>query len=89
MKARRKEGEGMLVLTLPQSCSCFHLKTILGSQKSTESKTGICKGASLLLAAESRVAFCVVPEGSRPALGKVLGKCLFLKDLLIFFLLSL
>lgn len=79
----------MLVLTLPQSCSCFHLKTILGSQKSTESKTGICKGASLLLAAESRVAFCVVPERSRPALGKVLGKCLFLKDLLIFFLLSL
>lgn len=72
----------MLVLTLPQSCSSFHLKTILGSQKPTESRTGICEGASLLLAAESRV-----PEGSRPALGKVLGKSpasLFLKDLLIF-----
>lgn len=83
-KPRRKDGEGMLVPTLPQFCSCFNLNTILGSQKSTESKTGICKGASWLLAAECEVAFCVVPEGRRPALGKVLGKCLFLKDSLIF-----
>lgn len=74
----------MSVPTFPQFSSCFHLNTILGSQKSTESKTGIFKGASLLLAAECEVAFCVAPEGSRPALGKVLGKCLFLKDLLIF-----
>lgn len=60
VKPRRNESEGMLVPTLPQSCSCFHLKTILGSQKSTESKTGNCKGDSLLLAAEGGVAFCVV-----------------------------